>query len=83
MRSAWHTHYFYLGLPVNLINKILGGYQQLQIANYFSAAGAVLSLLGNCSHDIFTRRPGGTCIRLFRISIVQQHDLHAVAVPFL
>jgi len=36
---------FLLGLPVNLINKILGGYQQLQIANYFSAAGAVLSLL--------------------------------------
>lgn len=36
---------FLLGLPVNLINRILGGYQQLQIANYFSAAGAVLSLL--------------------------------------
>ena len=36
---------FLVGLPVNLINKILGGYQQLQIANYFSAAGAVLSLL--------------------------------------
>ncbi|MHB1865679.1 MAG: lipopolysaccharide biosynthesis protein [Acidobacteriaceae bacterium] len=35
---------FLLGLPVGLINKILGGYQQLQIANYFSVAGAVLSL---------------------------------------
>lgn len=35
---------FLLGLPVNLVAKLLGGYQQLQIANYFSAAGAVLSL---------------------------------------
>ncbi len=36
---------FLLGLPTNLVNKLLGGYQQLHIANYFSAAGAVLSLL--------------------------------------
>lgn len=36
---------FLLGLPVNLVGKILGGYQQLQIVNYFSAAGAVLSLI--------------------------------------
>ncbi len=37
---------FIAGLPVNLVTKILGGYQQLQIANYFAVAGAVLSLLG-------------------------------------
>ncbi len=44
---------FLLGLPVNLINKILGGYQQLQIANYFSAAGAVLSLLAIAATTYF------------------------------
>lgn len=36
--------FFLLGLPLNLINRVMSGYQQTQISNYFNLASSVLSL---------------------------------------
>jgi O-antigen/teichoic acid export membrane protein len=37
--------FFLLGLPLNLVHRVLGGYQQTQITNYFNMMRNVLSLL--------------------------------------
>ena len=34
-----------VGLPLNLVSRVLGGYQQLHIANYFIMVNSVLTLL--------------------------------------
>ena len=36
---------FLLALPIGLVTKVLGGYQELHASNLFAAAGSVLSLL--------------------------------------
>ena len=36
--------FFLLSLPLNLANKVLGGYQQVHIANYFAMINSVLGL---------------------------------------
>lgn len=37
--------YFLLSLPLNLVHRVLGGYQQTQITNYFNILRNVLSLI--------------------------------------
>lgn len=37
--------FFLLSLPLNLINRVLGGYQQTQITNYFNVISSVLGLV--------------------------------------
>ena len=37
--------FFLISLPLNLATKVLGGYQEVHIGNYFSMAGSALSLV--------------------------------------
>ena len=46
---------FLVGLPISIITKILAGYQQLHIANYFSSAGSILCLAAILSTTFFHR----------------------------
>lgn len=37
--------FLFLSMPLNLANRVLGGYQEIHLANYFAIANSVLSLV--------------------------------------
>ena len=73
---------FLLGLPVNLINKILWRISATPDRKLLFSSRCRPKPPGNRGDDIFPRRPRGAGIGIFRISPAQQYDLHVMAICF-